>query len=33
MSRQLITMTNSTIINPTIKYPLASTTFNDTQID
>ena len=33
MSRQHITMTNSSIINPTIKYSLASTTFNDTQID
>ena len=33
MSRQLITMTNSSIINPTIKYPLTSTCFNDQQMD
>ena len=33
MSRQLITMTNISIINPTIKYPLTSTCFNDQQID
>ena len=33
MSRQLITMTNSSIINPTIKYPLTSTCFTDQQID
>ena len=32
MSQQLITMTNSSIINPTVKYSLASTTFNDTKI-
>ena len=33
ISRQLVTMTNSSIINPTIKYPLISTCFNDQQID
>ena len=33
MSRQLITMTNSSIINLTIKYPLTSTCFTDQQID
>ena len=33
ISRQLITMTNISIINPTIKYPLTSTCFNDQQID
>ena len=33
MIRQLIAMTNSSIINPTIKYPLTSTCFNDQHID
>ena len=33
MSRQLITMTNSSIIDPTIKYPLTSPCFTDQQID
>ena len=33
MSRQLIDMKNSSIINPTIKYPLTLTCFTDKQID
>ena len=33
MSRQLIAMTNISIINPTFTYPLTSTCFNDQQID
>ena len=33
MSRQLITMTNSSIINPAIKYPLTPTCFTNQQID
>ena len=33
MRRQLITITNSSIINPTIKYSLTSTCFTDQQID
>ena len=32
MSRQLIRIINSSIINPTMKYPLTSTCFNDSQI-
>ena len=33
MSQRLVTMTNSSIINPTIKYLLTSTCSNDSQID
>ena len=33
MTRSQVTMTNNSIINPTIKYPLATTSFTDKIID